>query len=229
MNKLHSRILVGGLLLSPVFVTAEELVRLTVDNAYVEIESDPLADASSHLAAVADRLAWWHVAAYLNLAFAATWALALLAVAIVVARTRPVLAAVCGLLGLVSVLGIAFHWAFYYLPLASLAHQTDRDLAARALDASGNDTLLVVALVMFLPGTLAAVLAAGVGLWRAHALPWWGAAGLTVWLGYVFLGSEARASALFNLALLLPFVAVARRLTPVPHAAQRDEPAQHRV
>jgi hypothetical protein len=226
MNKLHSRILAGGLLLSPVLITAEELVRLTVDNAYVESETDPIADASSHLDAVADRLAWWHAAAYLDLAFAATWALALLAVAIVVARSRPVPAAVCGLLGLVSVLGIAFHWAFYYLPLASLAHEPDRDLAARALDASGDDTLLVVALVMFLLGTLMAVLAAGVGLWRAHALPWWGATGLAVWLGYVVLGSEARAAALFNLALLLPFVAVARQLTPVPDAAHRDEPAR---
>jgi hypothetical protein len=226
MNKLHSHILAGGLLLSPVLLTAEELVRLTVDNAYVENETDPIADASSHLAAVADRLAWWHAAAYLDLAYAATWALALLAVAIVVARTRPVHAAVCGLLGLVSVLGIAFHWAFYYLPLASLAQQTDRDLAAHALDASGHDTLLLVALVMFLLGTLAAVLAAGVGLWRAHALPWWGAVGLATWLGYVFLGSEARASALINLALLPPFVAAARRLTPVPDAAHRDEPAR---
>ena len=128
-----------------------------------------------------------------------------------------------GLLGLVSVLGIALHWAFYYLPLASLAHEPDRDLAARALDAGGDDTLLVVALVMFLLGTLAAVLTAGVGLWRAHALPWWGAVGFAVWLGYVFLGPEARAAALFNLALLLPFVAVARRLTPEPDAAQREE------
>lgn len=221
MNKLHARILAAGLLLSPLLLTAEELVRLTVDKAYVENETDPIADASSHLAAVADRLAWWHAAAYLDLGYLATWALALLAVAIVVARTRPVLAAVCGLLGLVSVLGLAFHWAFYYLALASLAHETDRDLAARAADAS-DDTLLAVALVMFLLGTLAAVLAAGVGLWRAHALQWWGAMGLAVWLGYVFLGSEARASALMNLALLLPFVAVARRLTPAPDAVHRE-------
>jgi hypothetical protein len=226
MNKLHSRILAGGLLLSPVLITVEELVRPTVDNAYLENESDPVADASSHLAAVADRPAWWHAAAYLDLAYAATWALAFLAITIVVARTRSVIAAVTGLLGLVSVLGIALHWAFYYLPLASLAHEPDRDLAARALDAGGDDMLLVVALVMFLLGTLTAVLAAGVGLWRAHALPWWGAVGLAMWLGYVFLGPEARAAALFNLALLLPFVGVALRLTPEPDPAQRGEPAR---
>jgi hypothetical protein len=86
--------------------------------------------------------------------------------------------------------------------------------------------LFVVALVMFLLGTLTAVLAAGVGLWRAHALPWWGAVGLAMWLGYVFLGPEARAAALFNLALLLPFVGVALRLTPEPDPAQRGEPAR---
>jgi hypothetical protein len=226
MNRLHSRILTGGLLLSPVFITVEELVRLTVDNNYVENERDPVAEASSHLTAVADRLDWWHAAAYLDLAYAATWALALLASTIVVARARPMLAAVSGLLGLVSVIGIALHWAFYYVPLASLAQEHDRDVAARALDAFGDDVLLVVALVMFLLGTLTAVLATGVGLWRAHVLPWWGAVGLAVWTGYVFLGPEARAAALFNLALLLPFVAVARRLAPEPNATQREEPAR---
>jgi hypothetical protein len=78
----------------------------------------------------------------------------------------------------------------------------------------GDDALLAVALVMFLLGTLLAVLASGIGLWRAHALPWWGAIGLAVWLGFVFVGSEARAAALVNLALLLPFVPVARQLSP---------------
>jgi hypothetical protein len=223
MNKLHVRILSSGLLLSPVLITAEEVARLTVDNAYLENETDPVADATAHLAAVADRLAWWHAAAYLNLAFAATWALALLAITILVSRTRPVAAAVSGLLGLISVLGVALHWAFYYLPLASLAQEPDRTLAARALDAVGSDALLVLALVMFLLGTLTAALSAGVGLWRAHALPWWGAVGFVVWLGYVFVGSEARAAAMFNLALLLPFVAVAQRLTPEPDNARREE------
>jgi hypothetical protein len=225
MDRLHSRILAGGLLLSPVLLTAEELVRLTVDNAYVENETDSVADAASHLAAVADRLAWWHAAAYLDLAYTATWALALLAITILVARTRPVAAAVSGLLGLVSVLGVTLHWAFYYLPLASLANEPNRDFAARA-SAAGDDILLIVALVMFLLGTLTALLAAGIALWRADALPWWAAAGFAVWLGYAFLGSEARVAALFNLALLLPFLTVARRLTPEPAMAHRDEPAR---
>jgi hypothetical protein len=57
-------------------------------------------------------------------------------------------------------------------------------------------------------------------------LPLWGAVGLAVWFGYVFLGPEARAAALFNLALLLPFVAVARRLTREPDAIQREAPAR---
>ena len=138
----------------------------------------------------------------------------MLAVTIVVARTRPMLGAVSGLLGLVSVLGVAFHWTFYYLPLASLAQMGDRDLAARAASTFGDDVLLDVALLMFLVGTLLAVLTAGLGLWRAHALPWWAAIGLVVWLGYVFAGPEAGLAWLLNLALLLPFVGVAQRLTP---------------
>jgi hypothetical protein len=214
MNRLHTLVLAGGLLLSPVLITAEEWVRLAVDNAYVEIESDPVADAASHLQAVADHVAWWHAAAYLDLAYVATWALALLAITLLVARSHPVLAALSGLLGLISTLGLAMHWAFYYIPLASQAQQADRDLAARAASTSGDDTLLTIALLMFLVGTLLAVLGAGLGLWRAHALPWWAALGLAVWLGYVVTGTETRPAALLNLALLLPFLAVARRLTP---------------
>lgn len=214
MNRLHTYILTGGLVLSPVFLTVGELVRLTIDNQYVENESDDVADSASHLEAVAENLSLWHTAAFLDLGFLMTWAVALLAVTIVVARRRPLIGAVVGLLGLVSAVGIAFHWAFYYLPFASLAHAEDRDLAAHALSAYGDDVLFAVALVMFLLGTLVAVLASGIGLWRAHALPWWGAVGLVGWLAFVFVGSEARVAALANLAILLPFVAVARELSP---------------
>jgi len=226
MNRVHTYILSSGLILSPVFITAEELVRLTVDNGYVENDSDPVADAASHLHVVADNLTTWHLAAYLNLAYVVTWALALLAITVLVARTRPVLAAISGLLGLVSVLGIAFHWAFYYLPLASLAQEDDRQLAAHALSAFGDDVLLVVALLMFLLGTLLAVLAAGLGLWRAHALPWWAALGFLVWLGYVVTGSEARMAALLNLSLLPPFLAVASRLAPAMAPEPQRQPTR---
>lgn len=224
MNRPNTLILSAGLVLSPVLLTAAEWVRLTVDNAYVEIESDSVADAASHLQAVADRLAWWHAAAYLDLAYIAAWALALLAITVVVGRTRPVLAALSGLLGLISTLGLAMHWAFYYIPLGSLAQEADRDLAARAASASGDDRLLAIALLMFLLGTLLAVVGAGVGLWRAHALPWWAALGLLIWLGYVVAGMEARPAALLNLALLLPFLGVARRLAPGKDPVAEREP-----
>ena len=214
MNRLHTSILAGGLVISPVLLTVEELVRLTVDNQYVENETDDVLDASSHLQAVEENLSLWHTAAFLDLGYVLSWAIAMLAITIVVARSRPLLAAVVGLLGLVSSVGIAFHWAFYYLPLSGLAQEADRDLAAHAATMYGDDALIAVALLMFLLGTLLAILASGVGLWRAHALPWWGAVGLIVWLGFVFVGSEARAAALVNLALLLPFVAVARELRP---------------
>lgn len=223
MNRLHASILTGGLLLSPALITLEELIRTTADSGYVENEADSVADAASHLQAVADHLAWWHAAAYLNLAYLFAWAIALLAVTIVIARIRPALGAVSGLLGLVSVLGIAFHWAFYYLPLASLAQADDRDMAAHAAATFGDDVLLVIALLMFLVGTLLAVLTAGLGLWRARALPWWSAVGLVVWLGYVLAGPEARLAALLNLALLLPFVGVAQRLRPATDTVSEPE------
>ena len=75
MNRLHTSILTGGLLLSPVLITVEELIRTTADTGYVENEADPVADASSHLQVVADHLTLWHAAAYLNLAFLLAWAI----------------------------------------------------------------------------------------------------------------------------------------------------------
>jgi hypothetical protein len=223
MNRLHSSILAGGLVLSPVLLTSVELIRLTVDNQYVENESDDVLDSASHIQAVAENLSLWHTAAYLDLGFLLSWAIAMLAITIVVARSRPVLAAVVGMLGLVSSVGVAFHWAFYYLPLAGLAQAADRDVAARAASMYGEGALIAVALLMFLLGTLLAVLASGIGLWRAHALPWWGALGLAVWLGFVFVGSEARAAAFVNLALLLPFVAAARQLSPGKRAVPEPD------
>lgn len=225
MNRLHASVLTAGLVLSPVLITVEELFRTTAERGYVENESDPVADSASNLRAVADHLTWWHTAAYLDLAFVFTWAVALLAMTIVVARTRPVWGLLAGLTALVSVVGTAFHWAFYYLPLASLAQAENRDLAAHAASIMGDDVLLVVALVMYLLGTLLAVLTAGMGLWRAHALPWWGVLGLVVWLGYLVSGPESQVAALLNLALLLPFIGVAQRLTPATMPASELEPA----
>jgi len=224
MNKLHTSVFTGGLLLSPVLLTAEELLRTSAESGYVENESDPVADASSNLQTVADHLTLWHLAAYVDLAFLVAWPVALLAISVVVARSRPVLSVVSGVCGLISVLGMAFHWAFYYLALASAAQADDRELAARVAATDGDDVLLGIALLMFLVGTLLAVLTAGFGLWRAHALAWWGTLGLLVWLAYVVLGPESRLAALLNLALLLPFVGVARRLTPGTEKAAQPEP-----
>jgi hypothetical protein len=94
-------------------------------------------------------------------------------------------------------------------------------MAAQVVAADGDGILGAIALLMFLLGTLLAVLTAAIGLWRSRALTWYGAIGLVVWVGYVFAGPEARLAALLNLALLLPFIGAARRLTlePVPTQA----------
>src|SRR5690349_9444046 len=91
MNRLHTTILAGGLLLSPVLLTTEELLRTTAEADYVENDADPVADAASQLQAVADHLPMWHAAAYVDLAYIFAWAIGLLAITIVVARVRPVL------------------------------------------------------------------------------------------------------------------------------------------
>jgi len=224
MNRLHISILAGGLILSPVFLTAEELLRTTAENGYVENESDPVADSASFLQTVADHVQLWHAAASVDLAYLCTWAIALLAVTIVVSRVRPVLGSVVGLSALASVVGVAFHWAFYYLHTASLLHVDDREMAAQVAATYGGDVLGVIALVMFLLGTLLAVVTTGVGLWRSRTLTWYGAVGLAVWLGYVFAGPEARWASLFNLALLLPFFGVVGNLARDRTAAPHPEP-----
>ena len=212
MNKLHSSILAGGLLICPVVLTAHEVARLRVDDLYVESETDRLADAYSHIGAVSDHLALWHAVSMLEVVYAATWALAMLAIVLVVARSRPVLAVVVGALGLVSTLGASLHTAFYFGTLDALAQIPDRDLAARAAAAMEEQFVVVVGIIMFLLGTVLAILAAGFALWRARVLPWWGVAGVLGWAAYVFVGSEEPVAAYANLLLLLPFAAAARAL-----------------
>lgn len=212
MNTLHSRIMIGALLLSPLLLTTSELARLTVDNAYVKDHGNPVANTASHLQAVADRLGLWHTAGLLEVGFAATWCIALLAATLVIARSRPVLAAATGIAGLASALGVAMHAVFYYAPLAALAQESDQALAAKASTIGDDDVLLGIALALFLVGTLVATVVMGLGLWRAHVLPWWGGLGLLAWLGSVVVGSEVPVAALVNLALLLPFLAVAGQL-----------------
>ena len=190
MNKLHSSILAGGLLVCPVVLTVHEVARLRVDDLYVEHENDALADAYSHLDAVSDHLGLWHAVSVLEMVYAASWALAMLAIVLVVARSRPVLAVVVGALGLVSTLGAPMHTTFYFGTLDALAQVPDRDLAAHAAAAMEEQLVVVVGLIMFLIGTVLAILAAGFALWRARALPWWGAVGLLGWAAYVFVGSE---------------------------------------
>ena len=96
--------------------------------------------------------------------------------------------------------------------------EPNRQTVAEFLD----DWLSAVALLVFLAGALLTPIVLGVGLWRAHALPWWAAAGLVLWLAGVFVGSEATPAALVNLALLLPFAAVARHLSE-PSATHRQQ------
>jgi hypothetical protein len=79
----------------------------------------------------------------------------------------------------------------------------------------------------FLAGALLTPIVLGVGLWRVHALPWWAAVGLVVWLAAAFVGSEATLAALVNLALLLPFASVARRLSE-PSATHQQRRTQSR-
>ena len=62
MTSAQRRLLVAALFISPMLLTASELLRLRVDGAYSENETDPVADAASHLAAVADNLTAWHAA-----------------------------------------------------------------------------------------------------------------------------------------------------------------------
>lgn len=225
MNTLQSGVLKAALLLSPVLITVEELARTTVESNYVENESDPIADAASQLRAVSDHLTLWHTAGLLSIAYAAVWCLALLAIVLVIGRSRPVIATVTGIFGLCSVLGIAMHAIFYYADAGGLAQEADRGLAAQAASMGGDDLITIIGLIMFLLGTLLATVSMTFGLWRARALPWWGAVGFLVWFGYVFSGPETQAAAVLNLALLPPFIAVAQQLRHDDVPAQQPQPA----
>lgn len=225
MNTLQSGVLKAALVLSPVLITVEELARTTVESNYVENESDEIADAASQLQAVSEHLTLWHAAGLISLAYAAAWCLALLAIVVVIGRSRPVIATVTGVLGLCSVLGIAMHAIFYYAIAGGLAQESDRALAIQAATIGGDDLITIVGLIFFLLGTLLVTVSMAFGLWRARALPWWGAVGFLVWFGYVFSGPEVQVAALLNLALLLPFIAVARQLRPDRVVVEQPQPA----
>ena len=219
---LHRGLLTSCLIAAPVLLTVSELARLQVENSRVESD-DNYRDVLTQLDAVTAHIALWRLAAWLDLAFILTWTGALVAAVIVIHRTRPRIAALTGVTAAISVVGLSMHHAFYYQELADLAGIPDHDATARLLDQAGSEPLSVAALLMFLIGALLTPIILGVGMWRSQSLPWWAAAGLLFWMGSVLIGSEATPAALANLALLLPFAALARELTATSPAAKRPQ------
>jgi hypothetical protein len=187
------------------------LARLRVESGHVE-HDDPLLDARSQLDAIAAHLPLWHLAAVLNLAFVLAWFGALTGCVLVIGARRRWAALTTAVVAVVAGVGLAMHNAFYYLTLAELAGASDRARAAAVAADAGSDPLSLLALLMFMVGGLLTPVVLGVALWRAHALPWWAALGLLIWLAAALIGSELMLGALLNLALLLPFAAVARQL-----------------
>jgi hypothetical protein len=225
MTLLQRRLAAAALLLAPLLLTASELARLRVDGAYVEDESDPVADAGSHISAVGQSLDLWRTAGLLALGFTVAWGLSLLAGASVISEHRPVLGAVAGVLAVVAVTGSALHLAFYYLPLADLAGSASSSEAARAgalLD--GGDAISAVAFLVFLLGLLAAPAVAAFGLWRVRVLPWWAALAMLAWIVGGLVGAEGEPAAFVNLLLLIPAAVLARYLLRRPAPLSTSQP-----
>ena len=213
------RLMSAALFVAPVLLTSSELLRLGVDGAYAENEADPVADAASHLAAVAGNLIAWRTAGFLTLGFVVVWGLALIGMAALLGERKPALGAAGVLVAVLATVGAALHLGFYYMPLGEFATSGDTALAARAAALDGHDPLATVALMLFLAGALAPVFFA-VGLWRASVLPWWGMLAVLAWFSTALSGAEQQPAALLNLLLLVPAVALARRALDRPtHAA----------
>jgi len=215
MTTPQRRLMVAALFVAPLLLTASELLRLGVDGAYAENEADPVADAASHLAAVAGNLTAWHAAGFLTLGFVVVWGVALIGMAALLGERKPALGAGGVLVAVLATVGSALHLGFYYLPLGEFASSADAELAARAAALDGHDPLAAVALILFLAGALAPVFLA-VGLWRASVLPWWGMVAVLAWFGSALFGGEQQPAALLNLLLLVPAAALARRALDRP-------------
>ena len=224
MNAAQRRLLVAALFLSPVLLTASELLRLRVDGAYAENEADPVADAASHLAAVAGNLTTWRTAGFLTLGFVVVWGVALIGMAALLAERKPRLGAVGSLVAVLAIVGSALHLGFYYLPLGQFATAPDAELAARAAALDGHDPLATVALLLFLASALAPIFLA-IGLWRAGVLPWWAMIAVLAWFGSAMLGAEQQSAALLNLLLLVPAAVLGRRLAQDPTQSAPAIPA----
>jgi hypothetical protein len=224
MTSAQRRLLVAALFLSPVLLTASELLRLRVDGAYSENEADPVADAASHLAAVSGNLTAWHAAGFLTLGYVVVWGLALIGMAALLAERKPRLGAVGGLVAVLAIVGSALHLGFYYLPLGEFATAPDPELAARAAALDGHDPLATAALLLFLAGALAPVFLT-IGLWRAAILPWWAMVAVLAWFGTALFGAEQQSAAVLNLLLVVPAAALTRRVAQDPTHPAPAKPA----
>ncbi|HSP59937.1 MAG TPA: hypothetical protein VLO09_02650 [Ornithinimicrobium sp.] len=199
-----------SLIAMPVVITAGDLLRLGVESQTTG-DGSTLTSVVSQLEAVEENRVAWEIVSWSFYAGALlTIPMTLLLWHLAVGRA-PVWAWVGGVLGACSVVGQVAHLMGYFGSLGALSTLADRDAAAAAHLALGQDLFSLAVFAPYLLGLLLAPAVQAVALRRARVIPLWAAlsVGAGAALFAVFAG-QWWASVAWCVGLLLGLLPAAR-------------------
>ncbi|MGD8199169.1 hypothetical protein ACQE98_00730 [Ornithinimicrobium sp. W1679] len=216
-----------ALIAMPVVVTAGDLLRLGVESATTG-DGSTLTSVVSQLEAVdAHRTSWAVVSWSFYVGALLTIPMTLLLWRLAVGRA-PTWAWAGAVLGTCSVIGQVAHLMGYFGSLGALSSLADREAAADAHLALGQDVFSLAVFAPYLVGLLLAPAVQAVALRRARVVPLW--AVLSVGVGaavFVVFAGQWWASVVWGVGLVVGFLPAARAalVDHVEHAALVEQPA----
>lgn len=227
MHSAHRITAIVALIAAPLLLTAGEFLRLLVEGTPVAHESDS-AMYRAQIDAVAANPDMWVLHGIAVLIGTTAWALAVVAIVVLIGRSRPILALVGGLLGLASAVAHGAHLGFYTEMLSVLGGMPaeGRDAGVAVWAATEADPLGPVLVIFFIATFLVGPLVLALGLWRAQVIPLWAFA-LFVVGHLVTAGASELVLGLGQLLWLPAMLITVRRLGVAPRAALVEpQPAQ---
>lgn len=199
-----------ALIAMPVVITAGDLLRLRVESGSTGDGSTPTSVVSQLEAVDAHRGAWEVVSWSFYAGALLTIPMTLLLWRLAVGRA-PTWAWVGAVLGACSVVGQVAHLTGYFGSLGALSSWADREAAAAAHLALGQDVFSLAVFAPYLVGLLLAPAVQAVALRRARVIPLWAA--LSVGVGaavFAVFAGQWWASIVWGVGLVAGFLPAAR-------------------
>lgn len=211
-----------ALVVAPPALAAEELLR-----------SGVLAGADStldQLRAVHENAGAWQAHILVGMIAVLALTAALLGLTAALAPRAPRWAFAGGVLALVAGLGSGLHLGFYSIQTGIFAADPAQFSAAEQILANGDqDTVLGVAVLLFIAGVTLAPAVLVAGLWRTGLVRWWAVVPGLAWPVAALLAGTGPAVAAANLLALPLFITIARRLAAPADATPADASAPGRA